>query len=128
MVIGLEPASDIGVCALLSSNFLDRSAAGSLPRDGLRADALAALAALGCRAEVWEVGSGGREEEAPKVYEGTEFELAAVEGRGGRPNERRGVGVAISGSRLSRVYLLPGPIVWAHWIGWTLPSLAFRPT
>ena len=125
MVIGLEPASDIGVCALLSSDFLDRSAAGSLPRDGLRADA---LAALGCRAEVWEVGSGGREEEAPKVYEDTKFGLDAVEGRCGRPNERRGVGVAISGSRLSRVYLLPGPIVWAHWIGWTLPSLAFRTT
>ena len=99
MVIGLDPASDIGVCALLSSNCLDRSAAGNLPRDGLRADA---PAALDCRVEVWEVGSGGREEEAPKVYDDTRFGLDAVEGRGGRPNERRGVGVAISGSGLSR--------------------------
>ena len=64
MVIGLEPASDIGVCALLSSNFPDKSAAGSLARDGLRADA---PAALGRRAEVWEVGSGGRGAEAAEV-------------------------------------------------------------
>lgn len=91
----------------------------------MRADA---PAALGCRAEVWEVGSGGREADAPEVCEDTRFGLDAVEGRGGRPNERRGVGVAISGSRLPRVYLLPGPIVWAHWIGWTLPFLAFRTT
>ena len=25
-----------------------------------------------------------------------------------------------------RVYLLPGPIVWAHWIGWTLPSFSLQ--
>ncbi len=102
-MIGLDPASDIGVCALLSSNFTDESAAGSLPRDALRANA---PAALGRRAEDWEVGSGGR---GAEVYDDARFGLDAVEGRG-RPNERRGVGVAISGSRLPRVYLLPGPV------------------
>lgn len=123
MVIGLEPASDIGVCALVSSNFPDKLAAGNVARDGLRANA---PAVLGRRAEVWEVGSGGRGAEGAEVYEDGRLGLDAVEGRGGRPNERRGVGVTISGSRLSRVYLLllPGPIVWAHWIGWTLPFLA----
>ena len=105
-MIGLDPASDIGVCALLSSNFPDKSAAGSLPRDGLRANA---PAALGRRAEDWEVGSGGRGADVYDDDDDGRFGLDAVEGRG-RPNERRGVGVAISGSRLSRVYLLPGPI------------------
>ena len=64
MVIGLEPASDIGVCDLVSSVFPDKSAAGSVARDGLRANA---LAALGRRAEVWEVGSGGRGVETAEV-------------------------------------------------------------
>ena len=64
MVIGLEPASDIGVCALVSSGFPDNSGAGSVARDGLRANA---PAALGRRTEVWEVGSGGRGVEAAEV-------------------------------------------------------------
>ena len=125
MVIGLDPASDIGVCALLSSNFLDRSTADSLPRDGLRADA---PAALGWRAEVWEVGSGGREEEAAKVYDDTRFGLDAVEGRGGRPNERRGVGVAISGSILSCLFAARSDCLGSlDWLD-TPVLLAFRTT